>query len=88
MPVKHETLRRSRQPIQPRHPYSLIMPQSIGRQLLEQLIGKTVVEVSHTDSDEIAAKTDMSLYVFFTDGTVLKAGPNTFQVFRPGQYQG
>jgi hypothetical protein len=60
------------------------MPQSLGRQLLEQLIGKTVVEVSHTDADEIAAKTDMSLYLFFTDGTVLKAGPNTFQIFRPG----
>jgi hypothetical protein len=65
-----------------------IMPQSLGRQLLEQLVGKTVIEVSHTDADEIAAKTDMSLYVFFTDGTVLKAGPNTFQIFKPGQYQG
>jgi hypothetical protein len=68
--------------------HAFIMPQSLGRQLLEQLIGKTVVEISHTDSDEIAAKTDMSLYLFFTDGTVLKAGPNTFQIFKPGQYQG
>jgi hypothetical protein len=64
------------------------MPQSLGRQLLEQLVGKTVVEVSHTDADEIKAGSNAELFLFFNDGTVFKAGPNRFQVFQPGQYQG
>jgi hypothetical protein len=64
------------------------MSQSLGRQLLEQLVGKTVLEVSHTDADEINAGSNGELFLFFDDGSVFKTGPNRFQVFQPGQYQG
>jgi hypothetical protein len=63
------------------------MQQTLSRELLEQLVGKTVAEVSHTDADDIADGQCMATYVFFTDLTVLKCGPNTFQVFGPSDYK-
>ena len=58
------------------------------RAILEQLVGKTIAEVSHTDQDEAVVQDRLFTHLLTEDGYVFRAGPYGFQVFRPGEYEG
>ena len=50
------------------------------------MIGKRIIEVSYTDTFEFEQTSALFVYLFCDDGTVFKAGPNSFQILKPGEY--
>jgi hypothetical protein len=57
-----------------------------GRKTLEQLIGKTVCAISHTDMAELLRTDHLDVYLLFDDGSVFTAGTDGFRVYLPGEY--
>jgi hypothetical protein len=66
----------------------LLMAPITVRTLLEQLVGKTIVEVSPTDRHEMLKTNHLFVYLMTEDGYLFRAGPNSFPIFKPGEYQG